>query len=203
MPEVTDKMQADGAATAAPEATPKTQGKLTASLTKAAIFGAICALAILAAYMLTLKVLKPMLAHTPASATTEQVEAVEEPEPVAKSGHGGSEEEEHGGAEDAGKQSQFHSIESIVVNPAGSAGTRFLSCSVSFELESKGDARAYEALDVQIKDVLITILSSKTVDELANITDRNRMRREILSVVNKLTAPAKAKAVYLTDFVLQ
>lgn len=183
---------------------------LASTLTKVAIFGLIGLVAVFAAYLLTLKVLKPMMAsdapteHSAEPAKTEEPKAEpEKAEPAkaeakeeAPSGHGG-EGGEKGGA------NGFFTIESIVVNPAETQGTRYLSCSVSFEMAGSEDLKAFEEQSVKIKDLLITILSSKTVDELADIKVRNDMRRQILVVVNRFTTPAQAKAVYLTDFVLQ
>ncbi len=182
-------------AAAAPAKKLALPGNLTELLTKVAVFGVIALVAIVAAYFVTLKVLKPMLASdvptesqvTPAKAETAK------PEPKA-------EESEHG--EEAGGATEFYTIESIVVNPAETGGTRYLSCSVSFEI-LPSNKKVFEEKAVRIKDLLITILSSKTVDELADIKARNDMRRQILGVVNRFVAPAKAEAVYLTDFVLQ
>ena len=173
---------------------------LASTLTKVAIFGLIAMVAVFAAYLLTLKVLKPMMASDPATQQQQQEPAKAEPakeenKEAAASEHG--ESGEHEGA------TEFFTIESIVVNPAETQGTRYLSCSVSFEVASKEDLKAFEEKSVKIKDLLITILSSKTVDELADIKLRNDMRRQILAVVNRFTAPAQASAVYLTDFVLQ
>jgi flagellar FliL protein len=197
MPEVkeqTDVSQGSDATTR-----PKTAG-VAELLPKVSIYGVVSLVAVFAAYLVTQKVIKPMTAQPPAAAAVEPAQPAATVEPAA----GGSHDAGHHGSGDAtGEESTFHTVESIVVNPAGTAGTRFLSCSVNFEVASKGDLKAFAALDVQIRDLLITILSSKTVEELADVTDRNRMRREMLSVINKLTAPAKAKAVYLTDFVLQ
>ncbi len=182
---------------------------LAAMLTKAAIFGVIGLVAILAAFMITTKVLKPMLARS--SATVEQkvepppapvekkVEAKAEESKKPEKSEGGREEGETGGA----AESNYYNIESIVVNPAGTGGTRYLSCGISFEMGSAEDVKIFEGKAAQVKDVLITILSSKTVDELADIRQRNQMRRQILMIVNRFLAPAQAKAVYLTDFVLQ
>ena len=168
---------------------------------KIGLLGGISLVAVIAAYMITLKVLKPMFAHSPQN--TKQVEPAasevkeKKAEPPAKEEHG-KEEGEHGAG-----NSQFYTVENIVVNPAGTSGTRFLSCSVSFALSSQEDKKVYEGFDVQIRDLLITILSSKTVDELSEVSSRNQMRRQMLAVINKLTEPTKAQAVYLTDFVLQ
>lgn len=205
MPDVKEKTEA------APPAAPKKSlipANLPALLTKVAIFGVIGLVAIIAAFVLTTKVLKPMLAHSPAAIeetaaptpSAEKKEEVKAPEHGATEGHGGGHGEEGGSAVSA---SNYYNIESIVVNPAGTGGTRYLSCGISFEMANSSDVKAFEAKAAQVKDILITILSSKTVDELADIRQRNQMRRQILVVVNKFMAPTQAKAVFLTDFVLQ
>ncbi len=200
MPEVNDQIEATDAEELEPASVKQTKGGIGSMLPKVGLFVAVSLVAVAAAYFVTVKVLKPMMAHSPESEMVEEQNAPEE-----SPAHAAAEESssDHGEEGESVRRSSFHTIESIVVNPANTAGTRFLSCGVSFEVESKNDLKTFEALDVQIKDILITILSSKTVDELSDVVERNRMRREILSVVNKLTAPAKAKAVYLTDFVLQ
>lgn len=167
----------------------------TQLLTKIAMFGLVSLVAILAAYLLTVKVLRPMMARS----VTPQEQVAEEQAKAAEASADTDTGDEHGSAGSA----EFYTIESIIVNPAGTAGTRYLSCSVSFELPSKDDLKAFEEKSVKIKDILITIFSSKTVGELADVKKRNSLRRQILEVVNKYAAPAHAEAVYLTDFVLQ
>jgi flagellar FliL protein len=205
MPDVKEKTEA-----APPPASPKKSlkslipGNLTAILTKVAIFGVIGLVTIAAAFMIATKVLKPMLARS--SAPTEQ-QAEPTPAPVEKKAEAKVEEhkKEEGGKEGEGgaEATNYYNIDNIVVNPAGTGGTRYLSCGISFEMASPEDAKIFESKGAQVKDLLITILSSKTVDELADIAQRNQMRRQILAIVNRFLAPTQAKAVYLTDFVLQ
>jgi len=204
MPDVKEKTEV------APPAPPRKSlkslipGNLTAILTKAAIFGVIGLAVIVAAFMLTTKVLKPMLARS-SSPTEQKVEPP--PAPVEKEAEAKAEEHKseaggHGG-EAAAAEANYFNIESIIVNPAGTGGTRYLSCGISFEMAGAEDVKVFESKAAQVKDILITILSSKTVDELADITRRNQMRRQILTIVNRFLTPTQAKAVYLTDFVLQ
>jgi flagellar protein FliL len=209
MPDVKEKTEV-----APPPAPPKKSlkglipGNLTAMLTKVAIFGVIGLVAIIAAFMITTKVLKPMLARS-SSPTEQQVEPP--PAPVEKKAEAkeeakaeeGKKGEEGGEGEGGGEGSNYFNIESIVVNPAETGGTRYLSCGISFEMANAEDVKVFESKAAQVKDILITILSSKTVDELADIRQRNQMRRQILAIINRFLAPTQAKAVYLTDFVLQ
>ncbi len=195
MPEVKEKTEATEHQPAAAKV--KLPSNLTALLTKVAIFGVIGLVAIVAAYVVTLKVLKPMLASE-APAVEQSAPAKVEPAKVTTAEERGG---EHGSGEGNGA-SEFFTIESIVVNPAETGGTRYLSCSVSFEV-AKDALSVFKEKQVKIKDILITILSSKTVEELADVKQRNDMRKQILAVVNRYVAPVQADAVFLTDFVLQ
>ena len=207
MPDVKDKTE-----TPEPLAAPRKSllpANTVALLVKVATFGLIGVVAIFAAFLISTKVLKPMLSHGPAPsqqqapepkpAAVPEKKAEAKVEKTVKSEQSGEGEK----GKSSGGESNFYSIESIVVNPAGTGGTRYLSCGVSFELADAEGVKAFEAKSVQIKDILITILSSKTVGELAEIKLRNEMRRQLLAIVNRFMAPTRAKAVFLTDFVLQ
>lgn len=165
---------------------------LTQLITKSAVIAAIAVAAIVAAFIVTTKVLKPMMATDPNTAQTQ-------PEPAAHDGHGG----ETGTAEAGHGGELLFEIEQIIVNPASTVGSRFLSCSVAFEIESPDALEIFEAKEIKIRDALITILSARTVDELSDARLREPLRRQILARVNKLTDPAAASAVYFKDFVLQ
>jgi len=196
MPETTEKPDVS----TQPEALKvKSEGGLdiTQLLIKVAVIAAIAMVAVFAAYIVTTKVLKPMLASEPP--TAEEFAAPEEPpEEPAKEVHGGDEELAEGLAEE-----HMFEIEQIIVNPAGTVGSRFLSCSVAFEIESEEDLSLFESKEIKIRDALISVLTARTVDELSDPRLREPLRRQILARVNKLTEPATASAVYFKDFVLQ
>jgi len=164
---------------------------MTSTITKASIVVAVVIVAVLAGFMVTAKVLKPMMAHDP-NAVAEEVAAASE--------------ENHSSAEaDEGKPGEelMYEISQIIVNPASTVGSRFLSCSVAFELTKPSDMQVFESREIKLRDALIALLSARTVDELADAHSRESLRKQILDRVNKLADPAKAKAVYFKDFVLQ
>ena len=174
---------------ARPESTPVVKSDMARLVTKVAVIAVVGMVAVVVAYLVTVKVLKPMMATDP-NAVQEEVEAIHSEEP-APSGHGEA-------AEDV-----LYEIDQIIVNPASTVGSRFLSCSVAFELKNPDDLGKFEAREIKIRDALITILSARTVDELADARLREPLRRQILARINKLTEPAEAEAVYFKDFVLQ
>ena len=97
----------------------------------------------------------------------------------------------------------LYAIKDIVVNPAGTGGSRFLSVSVGFELSDEEVAAEFEQREPLVRDALITILSSKTVAQLTDIKQKEIMRYQIKRRLEKLLDTDGIEAVYYTDFVLQ
>ena len=94
-------------------------------------------------------------------------------------------------------------LENIVVNPAGTGGSRFLSVSFGFELESESTKAEFEERDAVIRDALITIMSSKTVAQLTDAKQKEIARFQIKKRVSQLLQSNELVGVYYTDFVLQ
>lgn len=97
----------------------------------------------------------------------------------------------------------IYAIKDIVINPAGTGGSRFLSVSFGFELESAELELAFENREPIIRDALITIMSSKTVAQLTNPKQKEIVRYQIKKRLTKLMDTDELVGVYYTDFVLQ
>jgi flagellar protein FliL len=95
-------------------------------------------------------------------------------------------------------------IENILVNPAGTNGTRYLSTSIGLELEKneKAAERLKEMTPIA-RDILIAVFSSKTLDELGSTEGKEVVRKEILERINQAITPEKVTKVYFVDYVLQ
>ena len=96
-----------------------------------------------------------------------------------------------------------YAIKDIVVNPAGTGGSRFLSVSFGFELTSAEAAQEFEGREMIVRDALITILSSKTVPQLVDFKQKEIIRYQIKKRLEKLLDTDELEGVYYTDFVLQ
>lgn len=99
--------------------------------------------------------------------------------------------------------SGIYAIKDIVINPAGTGGTRFLSVSFAFELESEELKAEFDAREAMIRDALITILSSRTVAQLTDPKQKEIVRYQIKKRVSDLMKTDELAGVYYTDFVLQ
>lgn len=149
-----------------------------------AIFVAIIFLMAGAAFFVVTKFLAPAETST----------HVEETEPAEE--HSNATEEETG-------EGEIFMVEELLVNPTGTSGTRYLSASLGLEVGNHEITLRLEEKKLQIRDLLNSILSSRTVDELTTASERERMRLEITDRLNKLIAPDKLTAVYFVDYVLQ
>ncbi|HDL03494.1 MAG: hypothetical protein DRP46_01640 [Candidatus Zixiibacteriota bacterium] len=94
-------------------------------------------------------------------------------------------------------------MEDIIVNPSGTGGTRFLSVSIGFEVGSKETVAQFEKREAVIKDALITILGSKTIEQLSDPKEKEITRYQIRKRVEQLMHAEDLEAVYFTDFILQ
>jgi len=168
---------------------------------KLILFGAIGVGALVIGVVLALFVLKPMMADSGEEAAEDETEQVEE---VKKDSHGkpAAKPKKKKGAHGE-SQSLVVAVGDIVVNPAGTGGTRFLSVSFGFELGSAELAAEFEARQPLVRDALITILSSKTVAQLTDFKQKEIVRYQVKKRLSQLLDTDEISAVYYTDFVLQ
>ncbi len=203
-------MEVDDTSTSAP--------KKSSPIMTYGIYAGIVLVMIIAAYFVTTMVVKPMFSKGDASAEVdaEHGAAADHKEsdgghgdghgkadshaakPEKKSSHGGG----HGGSAGAAPGDIFL-VSDIIVNPAGTGGTRFLSAAIGFELETGEGAAVLIEKEAIVRDQLITILSSQSVPELSDFKQRERLRKLIELRVEKILDTKDISAVYFTEFVLQ
>ncbi len=169
---------------------------------KLILFGGIGVGVIVIGVVLALFVLKPMMAGSDG--------AVDETTLVEDGDHGKKAEakakpKRKPATDDHGNPvgSLVYAVKDIVVNPAGTGGTRFLSVSFGFELGSAELGTQFEEREMLVRDALITILSSKTVAQLTDAKQKEIVRYQIKKRLQSLMDTDEIDGVYYTDFVLQ
>jgi len=160
------------------------------------LFGGIGLGVVVIGVALALFVIKPMMSDAggEAEAGAEKTEKVDShakrPKPKKTNSHGES-------------ISMVYAVKDIVVNPAGTGGTRFLSVSFGFELGSSELVTEFTEREPVVRDALITILSSKTVAQLTDAKQKEITRYQVKKRLEKLMDTDEITGVYYTDFVLQ
>ncbi len=153
-------------------------------------------------YFVTLKFVKPMVGGDQnAEMADGGDEAGSEHEAPKKKKKKKKKKSEHG--EEGGSASHIFEVGDVIVNPAGTGGTRFLSASIGFEVSDEETMDLFKARQPQIRDALITILGSKNIEQLTDMKQKEIARLQIKKRVTKLLDTEELMAVYFTDFVIQ
>jgi flagellar protein FliL len=97
-----------------------------------------------------------------------------------------------------------YSISDLVLNPAGSGGTRFLMLSVAFDMKDSTGVDLLKQRDAEIKDAVLALVGAKTVEQLAEVSAREPLKVEIKDLVAKIVKKKKIiKRVSFPQFVIQ
>jgi flagellar FliL protein len=185
--------------------TEKTHVKHSGGAKRLLIFGGLGVAAVAIGSAVAVFVLKPMMSDSGASETSHTASnrggTTQEKGQAGKSSGGSVKPRQTSGH--GGEASSIYTIKDIVINPAGTGGTRFLSVSFAFELQTAELEKEFEAREPVIRDALITILSSKTVAQLTDPKEKEIVRYQIGKRVAELLKTEQLAGVYYTDFVLQ
>jgi len=107
------------------------------------------------------------------------------------------------GKEDAVGESNIYMIDDVIVNPSGTGAGRFLSVSIGFDVGSQESVSLLEQKAPIVKDALITILGSKTIEQLTDSKEKEITRFQIKKRIEHLLHMEDISAVYFTDYILQ
>lgn len=107
------------------------------------------------------------------------------------------------GEKGAGEVPALHLLENLVLNPAASGGGRYLLLSVAIEAGSAKAGEEFTARDAELRDIILTSLGVKTVDELTEITRREQFKTELQTAINAKFGKKAVKSLYFPQFVVQ
>ena len=122
-------------------------------------------------------------------------------EAKAEGGHGGEGHGE-GKAGEAGGSSSYP-LEPFVVNIYDGQELRYLKIKVEFELSNPAAKAELDAKVAPLRDAVLVLLTTKTMQEVQDLQGKNLLRDQILGAVGKIIPAGKVTKVYFTDFVVQ
>ena len=94
-------------------------------------------------------------------------------------------------------------IEDVIVNPAGTEGKKLLLASIGFDLSSEAEQKELKSKEVLVKDVIVSTLSSKSLEQLSDSSYRDKLKNEIGQKVTNLIPDLKLNAVYFSKYIIQ
>jgi flagellar FliL protein len=139
----------------------------------------------------------PLFANRVAPASAAAAGASAGAQDKEKTGGGG---EEH--ATDAPAPA-VHTIDNLVMNPAGTGGTRFVMLTVTFQLAKADQAELLKERDAELRDLIVSLFSRKPVDELADASRRDSLRAEVAAAVAPILPKKAVRKVFFPQFVIQ
>lgn len=155
-------------------------------------------------------VAKKMGKATPAVAVADGEHAAEDGTEDGDHAEGGDADAEadadakqEGDTKEGGQAAPVHVLENLVLNPAASGGSRFLLLTVAIEIGSAKSAEDFKTRDAELRDIILTALGVKTVDELVEIARREELKTELKTAINAKFGKKAVKSLYFPQFVVQ
>jgi flagellar FliL protein len=97
----------------------------------------------------------------------------------------------------------IYPLDQFIVNLVSNNADRYLKCKISFELDSPDLQQEIDKKLPAIRDIIINILSSKTVEEIQTAKGKEKLKEEIKRKVNEILTTGEIRHVYFTEFVIQ
>ena len=122
------------------------------------------------------------------------------PAPAAAGGHGGA---PAAGAAGAAGATNIFPLEPFIVNIYDGQELRYLKVRIEMEMVGAGVKGELDMRLAAIRDSILVLLSTKTLQDIQDVQGKNQLKEEILGAINKLIPPGKVSKIYFTDFVVQ
>jgi flagellar FliL protein len=97
----------------------------------------------------------------------------------------------------------LYPLDTFTVNLKSDSGRRYLKVTMSLELEGDGLSQELDAKSAVLRDRIIRILSSKTLEEISSRKGKEKVSQQIMDTLNAMLSNGKIKGIYFTEFVIQ
>jgi len=96
-----------------------------------------------------------------------------------------------------------YSLNDVIVNPAFSQGQSYFITSIVFAFDDKVKVDLMKERELILKDRIIALLSKKTTSWLSNYSNREILRKELLTIACTVLEANSGIYVYYTKYVIQ
>jgi len=97
----------------------------------------------------------------------------------------------------------LYPLDTFTVNLKSDQGRRYLKASISLELNGEELSLELDSKTPVIRDRIIRILSSKTLEEISSKKGKQKVSDQIVDTLNSMIVDGSIKSIYFTDFVIQ
>ncbi|MDQ1244211.1 MAG: flagellar protein FliL [Campylobacterota bacterium] len=97
----------------------------------------------------------------------------------------------------------LYPLDTFTVNLKSDAGQRYLKATISLELNGQELSMELDNKSPVIRDRIIRILSSKTLEEISSKKGKQKVSEQIIDTLNSMITDGSVKGIYFTEFVIQ
>jgi len=96
----------------------------------------------------------------------------------------------------------IYNLEDVIVNPAQSDG-QFILINLAIEVKSNQDIEVLKKRDAQARDILIRLISGKTISQLDGPEDKEQLRDEIKERMGAIIPEGHLRNIYFSNYLIQ
>lgn len=97
----------------------------------------------------------------------------------------------------------LYPLDTFTVNLKSDAGRRYLKVTMSLELEGEELSLELDANSAVLRDRVIRILTSKTLEEISSKKGKQKVSSQVMDTLNSMISDGQIKGIYFTEFVIQ
>jgi len=98
----------------------------------------------------------------------------------------------------------MYPMDQFIVNLLSQNVKRYVKLMLNLELEHEQMVPELDSKKAVVRDIVITILSSKTIEEVSTLKGKERLKEEILKKLNEeVIVDGSIKNIFFTEFVIQ
>ena len=97
----------------------------------------------------------------------------------------------------------LYPLDTFTVNLKSDAGRRYLKVTMSLELEGAELSVELDAKSPVLRDRIIRILTSKTLEEITSKKGKQKVSTQIMDTLNSMIVDGEIRGIYFTEFVIQ
>ena len=97
----------------------------------------------------------------------------------------------------------LYPLDGFTVNLKSDSGSRYLKATISLELNGEELSIELDKKSPVIRDRIIRILTSKTLEEISSKKGKKKVSDQIMDTLNAMIVDGQVKGIYFTEFVIQ
>lgn len=96
----------------------------------------------------------------------------------------------------------IHTLDTFIVNLIGQ-GRSYLKTRIELEVDSENTIVEINRRLPQLRDKILTTLSSKSFDDISTLEGKYQLRSELIASLNQYLTTGRVTNIYFTDFIVQ